>query len=139
MTKKCQEVKFWGGCTKGLSSPMGKLYAHHAYNYRTSASCCPNNLKLFKYIVLYLFDRLIVYLIDPKLWLNCFCNIDLQICDIKLVMLLFYIIWFGNVVSTRIMALWRVIQKVLQEKYIFKLLLKLNYNGKETILGIKSY
>ena len=99
----------------------------------------PKQFKAFKYIVLYLFNRPIVYLTNPILWINSVCNIDIQICDIKPVMLLFYITWFGNVGSPRIMALWWVIQKVLQEKYIFKLLLKLNYNGKETILGIKSY
>ena len=44
----------------------------HTCNYHTSGACCQDNLIHFIYKVLHLFDRPIVYLIDPNLWLNSF-------------------------------------------------------------------
>ena len=96
-----------------------------------------NILNLFIFKLLYLFDRPTVYLIDPKLWLNSFRQYW------------YTYMWYQ---SRYIIILYNLIRECwqfhgngavpgssnsIEGKNIFKLLLKINYNGNQTLLWTK--
>ena len=93
-----------------------------------------SNLYPFIYKALYWFQMYIVCLIDLILWPNVCLVILNKNMFIIAVILLFFIISYGNVGSPHYKFHSRKFQTILNGKNIFKLVLKLNNSRNETPL-----